>query len=68
MTTRILFIDDSGKPDLNHASGTVVMAGFSIPSTAVPTLSRRLLGATPVTPHPEASRRRGGSKPYLLTF
>jgi hypothetical protein len=45
VTTRVLFLDDSGKPDLNHASGAVVIAGFSIPSMSVPTLSRRVLGA-----------------------
>ncbi len=45
MNTRILFLDDSGKPDAKHASHSVVMAGFSIPSQAVPALSRRVLGA-----------------------
>jgi hypothetical protein len=45
MQTRVLFLDDSGKPDTNHPSGVVVIAGFSIPSDAVPTLSRRVLGA-----------------------
>jgi hypothetical protein len=43
--TRVLFLDDSGKPDTNHFSGAVVIAGFSIPSSAVPALSRRVLGA-----------------------
>ena len=41
----MLFLDDSGKPDVNHASRAVVIAGFSIPSTDVSTLSRRVLGA-----------------------
>lgn len=45
MTTRILFVDDSGKPDANHASRAVVIAGFSLPSSNVATLSRRVLGA-----------------------
>ncbi len=45
MNTRVLFLDDSGKPDANHASNAVVVAGFSVPSEHVPTLSRRVLGA-----------------------
>ncbi len=45
MTTRVLFLDDSGKPDPNHPSKAVVIAGFAIPSVAVQTLSRRVLGA-----------------------
>ena len=45
MQTRVLFLDDSGKPDVNHPSSAVVIAGFSIPAEAVPTLSRRALGA-----------------------
>lgn len=45
MTSRILFLDDSGKPDTNHASNVVVIAGFSLPSSNVATLSRRVLGA-----------------------
>ena len=45
MQTRVLFLDDSGKPDANHPSAAVVIAGFSIPADAVPTLSRRVLGA-----------------------
>lgn len=45
MNTRVLFFDDSGKPDANHASNAVVIAGFSVPSEHVPTLSRRVLGA-----------------------
>jgi len=42
---RILFLDDSGKPDPKHASGAVVIAGFAIDADLYPTLSRRLLGA-----------------------
>jgi len=45
LNTRVLFLDDSGKPDAKHASNAVVIAGFSIPSEHVPTLSRRVLGA-----------------------
>jgi len=45
MTTRVLFLDDSGKPDAKHPSGAVVIAGFALPSASVPTLSRRVLGA-----------------------
>ncbi len=45
MTTRVLFLDDSGKPDANHPSQAVVIAGFAVPSAEVPTLSRRVLGA-----------------------
>jgi hypothetical protein len=45
MASRVLFLDDSGKPDANHASGAVVIAGFSLPSANVSTLSRRVLGA-----------------------
>ena len=45
MSTRVLFLDDSGKPDPNHASTAVVIAGFSVPSANVATLSRRVLGA-----------------------
>ncbi len=44
MTTRVLFLDDSGKPDAKHPSLAVVIAGFSIPSSRVPDLSRRVLG------------------------
>jgi len=41
----MLFLDDSGKPDTKHQSRSVVIAGFSMPAEAVPTLSRRVLGA-----------------------
>lgn len=45
MQTRILFLDDSGKPDAKHSSRAVVMAGFALEADAYPTLSRRVLGA-----------------------
>lgn len=45
MTTRILFLDDSGKPDVQHSSGAVVMAGFAMDAENYPTFSRRVLGA-----------------------
>lgn len=45
MTTRVLFLDDSGKPDAKHASGAVVIAGLAVPSECVPALSRRVLAA-----------------------
>ena len=43
----MLFLDDSGKPDLSHPSLGLVIGGFSVPSTQVPTLSRRVAGAKP---------------------
>lgn len=43
--TRMLFLDDSGAPSPNHASGAVVIGGFAIASTKVPALSRRITGA-----------------------
>lgn len=45
MNTRLLILDDSGKPDAGHASGAVVIAGVSIDALRYPTLSRRVLGA-----------------------
>lgn len=45
MTTRILYLDDSGKPDPKHASGAVVIAGFALDADDYPTFSRRVLGA-----------------------
>lgn len=45
MQTRILFLDDSGKPDVAHPSGAVVIAGFAVESEAYGVLSRRVLGA-----------------------
>ena len=43
--TRILYLDDSGTPSPNHASGAVVIGGFCVASTKVPVLSRRISGA-----------------------
>jgi len=45
MQTRILYLDDSGKPDPGHASKAVVLAGFAIDADVYPTFSRRVLGA-----------------------
>lgn len=45
MSTRILYIDDSGKPEQQHASRAVVLAGFAINSEDYGTLARRVLGA-----------------------
>ncbi|MDZ7678487.1 MAG: hypothetical protein U5K29_08035 [Acidimicrobiales bacterium] len=45
MNTRLLILDDSGKPDAGHASGAVVIAGLSIDTLRYPALSRRVLGA-----------------------
>ena len=43
--SRVLFLDDSGKPSLQHSSGAVVIAGFSVPADQAPKLSRRVAGA-----------------------
>lgn len=43
--TRILFLDDSGKPAAAHASLAVAIAGFAIDADVYPVLSRRILGA-----------------------
>jgi hypothetical protein len=45
MSARILYIDDSGKPEQQHASRAVVLAGFAINAEDYGTLSRRILGA-----------------------
>ena len=45
LSTRALFLDDSGKPAIRDATKAVVIGGFSIPSANVPTLSRRIAGA-----------------------
>lgn len=45
LNTRLLILDDSGKPDAGHASGAVVIGGVSIDALRYPTLSRRILGA-----------------------
>jgi hypothetical protein len=43
--TRLLFLDDSGKPDPPHPSQVVAIAGFAIDSDLYPDFSRRVLGA-----------------------
>lgn len=45
MNTRVLYLDDSGKPDVKHPSGAVVVGGFAIDADDYPTFSQRLLGA-----------------------
>ena len=43
--TRILFVDDSGKPSQNDGTSVIVIGGFSISSNDVPAFSRRIAGA-----------------------
>ena len=43
--TRVLFLDDSGKPSRADGTKAVVIGGFSIPSENVPSLSRKIAGA-----------------------
>lgn len=43
--TRMLFLDDSGHPAPNHASGALVIGGIAVPSSRVPLLSQRIAGA-----------------------
>ena len=43
--TRMLFLDDSGHPAPNDASGAIVIGGLAVRSEAVPVLSRRITGA-----------------------
>ena len=45
MRTRLLLLDDSGKPDIAHPSRSVVIGGFAVDSNEYPDLSRRILGA-----------------------
>ena len=45
METRVLFLDDSGKPDAKHPSKAVVIGGFAVESSQVSSLARRVLGA-----------------------
>jgi len=45
VSTRVLFLDDSGKPDWSHPSRGLVIGGFSVSSSQVPSLSRRVAGA-----------------------
>ena len=43
--TRFLFLDDSGHPAPNYATGAVVIGGFSVASGDVSAINRRLAGA-----------------------
>lgn len=43
--TRVLYLDDSGKPHPRDSSRAVVIAGFSIPSENAQVLHRRIAGA-----------------------
>ena len=43
--TRVLFVDDSGKPSFGHPSRAVVIGGFSVQSQHVPELCRRISDA-----------------------
>ena len=44
-STRVLFLDDSGKPSPRDTTEAVVIGGFSIPSAKVPALDRMVAGA-----------------------
>lgn len=44
-TSRILFLDDSGKPSPHDGTSVMVIGGFAIPSENVASFSRRLAGA-----------------------
>lgn len=44
-SSRILFLDDSGKPSYNDPTSAVVIGGFSVPSERVQELSTRITGA-----------------------
>jgi len=43
--TRVLFLDDSGKPDSGHPSKAVVLAGLSIDASEITNLNRKVSGA-----------------------
>ena len=43
--TRFLFLDDSGHPAPNYATQAVVIGGFSVASSDVAAINRRLAGA-----------------------
>lgn len=45
METRVLYLDDSGKPEASHASRAVVIGGLAIDADQYTTFSRRVLGA-----------------------
>ena len=44
-STRVLFLDDSGRPSTRDSSKAVVVGGFAIPSASVPALNRKIAGA-----------------------
>jgi len=43
--SRVLFVDDSGKPDARHQSQYLVLGGVSLPSNEVSTFTRRVQAA-----------------------
>ena len=43
--SRVLFVDDSGKPDAKHPSQFLTLGGISIPSNEVATFTRRVQAA-----------------------
>jgi hypothetical protein len=45
MEARVLYLDDSGKPDGKHSSGAVVIAGLAMDAVEYAAFSRRVLGA-----------------------
>jgi len=45
VSARVLFLDDSGKPERSHPSMGLVIGGFSVPAARVPALSRMVAGA-----------------------
>jgi hypothetical protein len=45
MKARVLYLDDSGKPDAGHSSLAVVIAGLSIDAEVYPRFARRVQGA-----------------------
>lgn len=45
MNVRVLYLDDSGKPEAGHASGAAIIAGLAIDAERYATFSRRILGA-----------------------
>ncbi len=45
MESRLLFVDDSGKPAAKDSTRAVVIGGFSVDAGNVPALSRRIAGA-----------------------
>jgi len=45
VSARVLFLDDSGKPERSHPSMGLVIGGFSVLAARVPALSRMVAGA-----------------------